>query len=67
MTTPAFVIGCLVIAMAFVVPYMGELVLQVALSIFGMVGGPLAGLAILALFVPCCNSWVRTVEEVIML
>lgn len=47
------------IAMAFVVPYMGELKLQIAVSIFGMVGGPLAGLSILGLFVPCCNAWVR--------
>jgi len=45
--------------MAFVAPYMGDLILSIALSIFGMVGGPICGLVASGIFMPCVNPWVR--------
>ncbi len=44
--------------MAYLTPLLGDTLLQISLSIFGMVGGPLLGLFSLALFFPCVNSWV---------
>lgn len=39
---------------------MGDTVIQIALSVFGMVGGPVCGVVTLALFFPCCNAIVST-------
>ena len=35
---------------------LGDTVIQIALSVFGMIGGPLCGVVTLALFFPCCNA-----------
>ncbi|CAM4649528.1 unnamed protein product [Leuciscus chuanchicus] len=48
--------GIICLAMAYVVHLMNSSVLQAALSIFGMVGGPLLGLFCLGIFFPCANS-----------
>ncbi|KAF7704521.1 solute carrier family 5 member 6 isoform X2 [Silurus meridionalis] len=52
----AFSYGLLCLAMAYAIHLMNSSVLQVALSIFGMVGGPLLGLFCLGIFFPWANS-----------
>lgn len=47
--------GLLCLGMAYISSMMGP-VLQAAISIFGMVGGPLLGLFCLGMFFPCANS-----------
>ncbi|XP_051832236.1 sodium-dependent multivitamin transporter [Antechinus flavipes] len=51
----AVVYGLVCLGMAYVSSLMGP-VLQAAISIFGMVGGPLLGLFCLGIFFPCANS-----------
>lgn len=48
--------GLLCLAMAFLTHLMGDSVLQVALKIFGMLGGPVLGLFCLGMFFPRANS-----------
>uniref|UniRef100_A0A671WA44 Solute carrier family 5 member 6 n=1 Tax=Sparus aurata TaxID=8175 RepID=A0A671WA44_SPAAU len=50
--------GLLCLAMAYLTHLMGDSVLQVALKIFGMVGGPILGLFCLGIFFPWANSTV---------
>ncbi|KFO23347.1 Sodium-dependent multivitamin transporter [Fukomys damarensis] len=50
----AFGYGLLCLGMAYISSQMGPL-LQAAISIFGMVGGPLLGLFCLGMFFPCAN------------
>uniref|UniRef100_A0A5F8H0B1 Sodium-dependent multivitamin transporter n=1 Tax=Monodelphis domestica TaxID=13616 RepID=A0A5F8H0B1_MONDO len=47
--------GLICLGMAYVSSLMGP-VLQAAISIFGMIGGPLLGLFCLGIFFPCANS-----------
>lgn len=60
----ALIFGFLTIGMAFLSEKMGPLILQIALSIFGMVGGPLLSLFVMAMFIPCVNSWVSRLSYV---
>uniref|UniRef100_A0A8C3WN40 Sodium-dependent multivitamin transporter n=1 Tax=Catagonus wagneri TaxID=51154 RepID=A0A8C3WN40_9CETA len=46
--------GLLCLGMAYISSHMGP-VLQAAISIFGMIGGPLLGLFCLGMFFPCAN------------
>ncbi|KAM9842663.1 solute carrier family 5 member 6 [Aulostomus maculatus] len=48
--------GLLCLLMAFLTHLMGDSVLQVALKVFGMVGGPVLGLFCLGMFFPCAND-----------
>ncbi|KAM7376232.1 hypothetical protein PAMP_005975 [Pampus punctatissimus] len=48
--------GLLCLAMAYLTHLMGDSVLQVALKIFGMVGGPVLGVFCLGMFFPWANS-----------
>lgn len=48
--------GLLCLAMAYVTHLMGDSVLQVALKIFGMVGGPILGVFSLGILFPWANS-----------
>nr|XP_046268766.1 solute carrier family 5 member 6 [Scatophagus argus] len=48
--------GLLCLAMAYLTHLMGDSVLQMALKIFGMVGGPILGLFCLGMFFPWANS-----------
>ncbi|XP_045150087.1 sodium-dependent multivitamin transporter isoform X3 [Echinops telfairi] len=56
----AFCYGLLCLGMAYVSSQMGP-VLQAAISIFGMVGGPLLGLFCLGMFFPCANPLLQLV------
>jgi len=59
----AVIFGAVTILLGLVAKYMGNLVLQIALSIFGFVGGPLTGLLSLGLFCPFVNSKVSLLGE----
>ncbi len=50
--------GGVTIGLAYLAPLMGPALLYIALSIFGMVGGPLLGLFTQAIFLPMVNEWV---------
>ncbi|PVD21445.1 hypothetical protein C0Q70_19618 [Pomacea canaliculata] len=53
----ALLYGLVTIGLAYLAGVVGSTILQVAMSIFGMVGGPLLALLMVGLFCPCVNSW----------
>ena len=44
--------------LAFMADKMGPMLVEISLTIFGVTGGPLLGLFVMALFFPCINSLV---------
>ncbi|XP_071116553.1 sodium-coupled monocarboxylate transporter 1-like [Haliotis cracherodii] len=49
--------GLLTVGLAYVAGIVGRTVLQIGLSVFGMLGGPLLGLFCNGMFFPFVNSW----------
>jgi sodium-coupled monocarboxylate transporter 8/12 len=54
----ALVFGAVCLALTYVASQLGN-VLQAALSLFGMIAGPLLGLFTLGMVFPWANKWVR--------
>ncbi|KAI8518027.1 Sodium-coupled monocarboxylate transporter 1 [Branchiostoma belcheri] len=52
----AMFFGGLMILMAYVASFLGSVV-QAALSLFGMLGGPMLGIFVLGMMFPCANKW----------
>ncbi|XP_045209408.2 sodium-coupled monocarboxylate transporter 1-like [Mercenaria mercenaria] len=48
--------GVLVILFAFLATVLGTTVLQIMISVLGMAGGPLLGLFLMGMFLPCVNA-----------
>jgi hypothetical protein len=55
----AYGFGLLTVSMGYAASAMGPAILQIALSVFGLGGGPLLGAFTLGMFFPRANSWVR--------
>lgn len=56
----ALTFGLVTVAMAYVTGTMDQTLVQITFMSFGMTGGPLLGLFLLAMFCPCANAWVST-------
>ena len=52
----ALIVGVVCLGLTFLCAQLGENVLQIAMSLFGMLGGPLLGLFSLGMFFPWANS-----------
>ena len=57
----ALVFGFASFGLAYACKYFGEAILQLALSIFGLLGGPILGVISLGMFVPHANSIVTQI------
>ncbi|XP_025115732.1 sodium-dependent multivitamin transporter-like isoform X2 [Pomacea canaliculata] len=55
--TLALTFGLVTVAMAYVTGTMDQTLVQITFMSFGMTGGPLLGLFLLAMFCPCANAW----------
>jgi sodium-coupled monocarboxylate transporter 8/12 len=54
----ACVFGIVVVSLSFLCDYLGNTVLQISLSVFGILGGPLLGVITLGMFIPYANAHV---------
>ena len=52
------VYGIVAIGSGYIAQYMGDSILQITISIFGFVGGPLTSLIVMGICFPFINSWV---------
>ncbi len=59
MIISAVFFGLLTIGMSYI--NMGDILVQIAITIFGTAGGPLLGVFILGIFFPFVNAWVRSI------
>lgn len=59
------VYGCFCILLSFLVEYLGA-VLQGALTIFGVVGGPVMAVFTLGIFIPFIDQKVGTISQIIL-
>ena len=50
----------LTVALAYVVPEMGDELIELPTTIWGVIGGPLFGVFVLAIFVPFSNAAVKS-------
>ena len=55
----ALFFGLLTIALSYIAPLLGDELLQIPTTIWGVAGAPLFGVFILAIFFPFANSLVR--------
>ena len=53
---PGLFFGLLTIGLSYIAPFMGEALAQIPLTIWGVVGAPLFGMFVLAIFFPCANA-----------
>ena len=52
--------GLITIACAYLAPFLGAGLLQLALNLMGVVGAPMLSLFIMGIYMPCINASVRT-------
>ena len=48
--------GLLTIILSYLAPFMGESIVQIPMTIWGVAGAPLFGMFVLAMFFPCANA-----------
>ena len=62
----AIIFGGVTIGLSFVAEYMGDVIIQIPMTIWGMVESPLYGVFVLANFFPCANAWVSEIEFIVI-